>query len=237
MQRYFVNEIIDNKFYLSLEDRHHIVNVMRMKVGEEIEIVCQRKLFIAKIITLGKEVVTEIISEEVIKENKKPTVIIAQAILKEQKMDYILQKTTEIGIDTIIPITTERTLIKPDKKEDTKIARWQRIVKEASEQSKRLTIPTIDKIANLDYLISLKFDKKYICSVNEKNKTIKSILQKVDINDTILFVIGPEGGFSEKEEEKLLKNGFLAISLGNNVLRSETASSFILSVIEYEFTR
>ncbi len=237
MQRYFVKEKINNNFYLSLDDRHHIVKVMRMRIGDEIEVVYQNKLFITKIIVIDKDVIVEILKEQKVTKNKKPTVIIAQAILKEQKMDYLLQKATEIGIDTIIPITTERTLIKPDKKEEKKIERWQKIIKEASEQSKRLTIPTLEKISNLNELLSLKIDKKYLCSVNEKSKTIKSILQKIDINDTMLFVIGPEGGFSKKEEETLIKNGFLTISLGNNVLRSETASSFILSVIEYEFMR
>ena len=166
-----------------------------------------------------------------------PNVIIAQALVKEQKMDYILQKSCELGVSSIIPFNSERSLIKLDGNDEKKISRWNKILKEASEQSKRCDVPSLENIVDIRYLINLPFKHKYVCSVNEKTKTIKSVLSNVDISDTIIFVIGSEGGLSESEEEKLIKNGFVPISLGNNVLRTETASSFVLSAVCYEFMR
>ena len=160
-----------------------------------------------------------------------------QSLVKEQKMDYILQKSTELGVDEIIPLNAERSIIKIDNKENKKIERWNKVLKEASEQSKRNTIPILDKIYSLKDLKDIDIKHKYICSVKEKEKTIKSILSKISISDTILFVIGPEGGLSDKEEEILVESGFERITLGSNVLRTETASSFILSAIDYEFMR
>ena len=166
-----------------------------------------------------------------------PKVSIAQSLVKEQKMDYILQKSTELGVYEIIPIYTERSIIKVKDKYDQKIERWKKVVKEASEQSKRFTLPYLNRIINLNELIKEKYDFKFVCSVNEKTKTIKNVLSNVNINDTILFVIGPEGGFSEKEEKLLVDNGFQPITLGENVLRTETSSTFVLSVINYHFMR
>ena len=118
-----------------------------------------------------------------------------------------------------------------------KLKDGKKVVKEASEQSKRFTLPYLNRIINLNELIKEKYDFKFVCSVNEKTKTIKNVLSNVNINDTILFVIGPEGGFSEKEEKLLVDNGFQPITLGENVLRTETSSTFVLSVIIYHFLR
>ena len=95
----------------------------------------------------------------------------------------------------------------------------------------------LEDITNLKDLISVKCDCKYICTVNEKSKTIKSVLSNANKSDTILFVIGPEGGFDPSEEEILINNGFTPVTFGKNVLRSETASLFILSAVNYEFLR
>ena len=237
MQRYFVSKKEENSFIMGKADSYHIVKVMRMKIGNTIEVVYNNMEYLCKITAFTPNVKCEIIEIIEGKKRKIPRVSIAQSLVKEQKMDYILQKSTELGVEEIIPISTERSIIKVEEKEKKKLERWKKVVKEASEQSKRSTIPVIKDIKNINSLINEKYDYKLVCSVNEKSKTIKSILSKVNISDTILFVIGPEGGLSKKEEEILLENGFQAVTLGDNILRTETASLFVLSVINYEFMR
>lgn len=237
MQRYFAKEIVNNTFELSKDDTYHIIKVMRMNLKDKIEVVFNEKEYICEIIELEKNVKCKIINELEKKERKIPKVTIAQSLVKEQKMDYILQKATELGIHEIIPTKTERSIVKLDTKESKKIERWNKVLKEASEQSKRHDIPILTRVLDINELIDLPYDYKLICSVNENTKTIKSILSKVNIDDTILLVIGPEGGLSLSEEEKLIKSGFISITFGDNVLRTETASLFALSVINYEFLR
>lgn len=234
MQRYFVKEKKDSFFLINKEDSYHIVKVMRMSINDKIEVIYDNTLYICKIIELGDFVKCEIIEEIHEEKLDTPKVIIAQSLVKEQKMDYILQKCTELNVYSIIPINTVRSVVKLDSC-DKKLIRWNKILKEASEQSKRLEIPKLDRIMDIKDLINVKCDCKYICSVNEKSKTIKSVLSNTKKSDTILFVIGPEGGFSSSEEKLLIDNGFIPISLGKNVLRTETASLFILSAINYEF--
>ena len=237
MQRYFVNEKVGNSFFIAADDSYHIIKVMRMQLKDKIEIVFQDKLFLCEIVKLSPNVKCDIVKEFNNEKLILPKVSIAQSLVKEQKMDYILQKSTELGVYEIIPMYTERSIIKVKDKYDKKIERWKKVVKEASEQSKRFTLPYLNRIIDLKELIKEKYDFKFICSVNEKTKTIKNVLSNVNINDTILFVIGPEGGFSEKEEKLLVDNGFQPITLGENVLRTETSSTFVLSVINYHFMR
>ena len=237
MQRYFVNKKENDYLFLNKDDTNHVTKVMRMKLFDNVEIVYDNHLYFCEILSFDPSVKCKIIEE--IKESSYeiPHVIIAQALVKEQKMDYVLQKSCELGAYSIIPFSATRSLIKLDEKDNKKIERWNKILKEASEQCKRVDIPILDEIMSFKKLNSLSIKHKFFCSVNEKTKTIKSVLSNVNIGDTIIFVIGPEGGFTEKEEETMINSGFIPISLGQNVLRTETASSFILSSACYEFMR
>ena len=146
----------------------------------------------------------------------------------------ILQKLTELGVNTIIPLKTERSIVKIDKqKEEKKKTRWESICKEASEQSHRVTVPKIENIINMNELLTYKKQQNLICSLNDKTKPLEEYL-KEDIKE-ILFVIGPEGGFTNKEEEFLIQNEFLSTTLGKRVLRVETAAIYVASIINYVY--
>lgn len=237
MQRYFCSTKKDNLFYLSSEDSYHVRIVMRMKINDKIEIVDKENLYICQITAINNQVVCEIIEKKEKEEEQIPKVVIAQGIVKEQKMDYIIQKGTELGVYSFIPLLLNRSVIKIKDKETKKVERWKKIVKEASEQCKRNKMPIIEEPCNIKELLSKNFKYKFICSVNEKSKTIKSVLSNISISDTILFVVGPEGGFDPNEERILLENGFESITFGSSILRTETASLFIMSSIIYEFMR
>lgn len=237
MQRYFVKDFdkeYSNTFTLSEDDSYHIIKVMRYKINDLIEVVSKDNMYICKITKLGKNVKCEVNKKVLSKITNIPNVTIAQSLVKEQKMDYILQKSTELGVNKIIPIKTIRSIIKIEN-DNKKVDRWQKIVKEASEQSKRLDIPIVEKSININELSALQYDYKILCSVNETSINIKKALQNVKYSDTILIVIGPEGGFDKKEEQVLIDSGFISTSLGTRVLRTETAPLFVLSVINYIF--
>lgn len=235
MQRYFVDNIEKNVFTLNNDDSYHLVTVMRAKEKELVEIIYNEETYICMIDEIIPVVKCSIIEKKERKNNTIPRITIAQSLVKEQKMDYVLQKSTELGVDKIIPLKVKRSIIKLDKNDNKKIDRWQKIVHEASEQSKRISIPKVENISDINDLIHLNYDYKILCSVNELSTTLKKGLQNINKSDTILIVIGPEGGFDPSEEELLINNGFISVSLGSRVLRTETASSFVLSVINYIF--
>ena len=229
MQRYFSKELTDNKFILNSDDIYHITKVMRMTCNDKIEVVYNSKLYICKI----NENIEAIIDHEEKTDIKLLNVTLIIPLLKEQKMDLILQKATELGVDEIIPIEMERSIVKLDpKKEENRISRWMKIVKEASEQSKRNSIPIITKVKRID---ELNLDGvKLVCSTQEKELNIKKFLSTNKNYDKINIVIGPEGGISPKEEDKLVGLGFTRVSLGSRIMRVETVPLFILSALNYE---
>jgi 16S rRNA (uracil1498-N3)-methyltransferase len=233
MQRYFVNKK-DDKIVFSNSDINHIKKVMRMKNNDIIEIVLDDVEYKATIINIENLDIK--IEEQIKRTNKnKQKITIAQALLREQKWDFIIQKLTELDVYEIIPLNLERCNIKIDnKKEINKQNRWKTIAKEASEQSHRNYIPNIDKISMLNDIFEKKYDLKIFCSTNEKLNHIKNVLQNTKKYDNIIIVIGPEGGLTLKEENLMLKNDFIKVTLGDTILRTETAPIYVLSVINYE---
>lgn len=234
MQRYFKDTNLDI-FELSSDDSYHIIKVMRNNIGDKVEVVIDKHLYICEIIQI-KDLVTVQKIREVESDSELPCyVTIAQSLVKEQKMDLILQKSCELGVSEIIPINTTRSIVKLDKKEVKKVERWNKILKEASEQSKRVIIPKVNGIMDVKDLVKLDYDIKILCTVNELSMSLKKVLSKDLNNLKIMFVIGPEGGFTEMEEKILIDNGFISTSFGKRVLRTETASLYALSIINYIF--
>ena len=233
MQRYFVKEKINDKFILEQSDMHHIKNVMRNKDNDMIEVVYDKKTFICNIDNIN-DCSLSIIEE--LEENNELDIelVVVCSLVKEQKMDLILQKLTELGVSKIIPLKTERSIVKIDeKRESKKLVRWQAICKEASEQAKRNRVPIVTDVYTMKDLIKEESDIKLLCSVNEKNNFINNYLQNYENCAKMIVVIGPEGGFSDKEEEFLVSNGYDRVSLGNRVLRVETATIYVASIINF----
>ena len=236
MQRYFSDKNLDI-FELSSDDSYHIIKVMHNNIGDKVEVVIDKCLYICEIIKIS-DLVTVRKMEEVECDSELPCyVTIAQSLVKEQKMDLILQKSCELGVSEIIPVNTTRSIVKLDKKETKKVERWNKILKEASEQSKRVVIPKVNGIMDIKDLCNLEYDIKILCTVNELSMSLKEVLEKDLNNLRILLVIGPEGGFTESEENLLIDNGFISTSFGRRVLRTETASLYALSIINYILMR
>jgi len=207
---------------------------MRMNIGDKIEIVDNKCTNICEITSLNpvKAKVIEKTNEN--NENEK-NIILVQSLVNETKMDLVLQKGTELGVNEFYPYKAKNSVIKENDKSDKKIVRWQKIVKEASEQSKRNIIPKVNNIIDIHKLCEIKADVKLLLTVNETTKNIKNILKELKKYDTLIIVIGPEGGFTKEEEDTLMKNGFISTSLGKRVLRTETASLVAISMINYEW--
>ena len=218
MQRYFAKEKVDNQFNLLNDDLYHIKTVMRMKSGDRVEVVYENNVYLCEVQFLKDEVLIIELEQLQTISNLEPKITLILPFLKEQKMDLILQKGTELGIDEFIFIETERTIVKiEDKKEQSKLERWSRICKEASEQSMRLDIPNVKIERNKDNLENL-VGLKLLCSTQEKDKTVKNLLKNTRNYDKINIMIGPEGGFSVKEEIYFEKKGFTKVSLGSQIM-------------------
>ena len=233
MQRYFAKEKNNDYIILEESDLHHIKNVMRSHIGEKVECIYDEILYICQIEDLNSPKV-KIVESSQNNNEADFDVTIAIALVKEQKMDLILQKLTELGITRIIPVSMERSIVKLDnKKEEKRIERWQKICKEAAEQSKRNKIPEITSVHTIKQLENITCDQKFICSTRNPKNLVNNYLQTKDECATMIFVIGPEGGISPKEEDLLESFGYIPITLGNRIMRVETAAIYIASIINF----
>ena len=231
MQRYFAVNKCNDKMILDVSDLHHICNVMRMKSGDFIEVVFEHVLYRCKVVIDND--VSVVIDSVIDSSEDSREIVLVVPVLKEQKMDLVLQKATELGVSRIIPIICERCVVKLNDKESRKIDRWKRIVKEASEQCKRISVPIID---NVSCISSLNFSEgvKLVCSTRENEKNLKNVMHNIFNCAKMYIVVGPEGGLSIEEEKKLNDLGFVSISLGKRIMRVETVPLFVLSILNYE---
>lgn len=238
MQRYFIETVdsINKTAQIIGNDFHHLKNVMRHRLQDKI-IICdfEGQCYTSIITELSSNSAICHLKDKVASTEMKVSVDIAQGLIRREKFEYMLQKSSELGAKKIIPTMMKNTIIKvEDKKSDNKIARWNLIAKEACEQSHRNRLCIVTEITELKELSYQNYDLVLVCYEEEKkSKSLKTILETKEYQN-ILIVIGPEGGLSKDEVSflKKLDNTHL-VGLGPRILRSETASSYILSVISY----
>lgn len=245
MQRYFVSndQLKDTMVEIDGNDYHHIANVLRMNVGEQILCVVEQKgTALAKIEDISNELVLASVIEWLNEEKELPVhVTIVSGLPKGDKLEYIVQKGTELGASAFIPFSAERSIVKWDaKKARKKIERLQKIAKEAAEQSHRTVVPHVDMPITLRQLIDLakSYDTRLIAYEEEAKQNEKSVLSKaltsIEKGTSVLIVFGPEGGLTPSEVESLQEHGFKACGLGPRILRTETAPLYALAAISYQ---
>jgi len=238
MPKFFIpKENIDNEILTVIgDDVSHITKVLRLRNGDTIECTDSAGYnYTAKIKLSEKDkVICEIVSKTKVDTEPPINVILIQGIPKAAKMDYIIQKNTELGIKEIFPCDLKRCVAKIDNSKKTE--RWQKISKEAAQQSGRGIIPKINNPINLDEAINIMklCDISFVAYECEEQNSIKSVLKSKENPKSVAFIIGPEGGFDKSEIDKIVDAGIPSVSLGKRILRTETAGEAVLSMIMYE---
>ena len=228
----------DNQIIISGSDVNHIKNVLRHSIGDVLDVVSNNIKYSAKIV----EIDSEFIKCEIVDVHKeKPSnvrITIFQGLAKADKIEYIIQKCTELGVYEIAPVEMKRCVVKLDSKDKIKkIERWNKIAEVAAKQSLRNDILKVEKIYSFeDMKSSLKnYDYVILAYEKEKDVTLKNILKKINCNScNIAVIIGPEGGLDESEVERLVVQGAKSVTLGKRILRTETAPVAMSAIIMYE---
>ena len=237
MQRYFATLIDSEHVKLEPEDEHHLLHVMRMRQGDEIEVVAHGVLYLCNIGSTNPLTIYAVHEIETdVELNVDVTLLFA--LTKGDRTDLVVQKATELGVKKVALIQSERTVVRYEEKDIAKkCARYQKIMKEASEQSHRLVVPKMMGIFNLKKLPKEVFSDLNYVGYEKDASDVSGMFANFDKKKSITILIGPEGGFSENEIESLTKQGFIRTSLGKRILRAETAAIYALSVIGYLLER
>ena len=214
--------IIDNKL-----DCGHIQNVYRLQINDEVRVIDGEFEYLTKILSISKkEVVLEIIKKMEDNYSLDVNIDMAIGILKNDKMNLVIQKLTEIGVNKIIPLKTKRVVVKINEKKE----KWEIVVREALKQCRGVKFPEISEIKKFCEIDYKKYDKIIFAYENSKNsKSILDLMNETDKN--ILCIIGPEGGITEDEALFLKEKNACEVSLGVRILRAETAAIVVAGVI------
>ena len=238
MYHFFVSEeqIKGENAYIKGSDVNHIVNVLRMKVGEELLISVKGDWdYLCKIEKTEADRVDLKVLESMEQRELPVKITLLQGIPKSDKLEMIIQKAIELGVSEIIPVKTKRVVVKIDeKKVDAKINRWNSIAESAAKQSKRSIVPKVLKPQTVENALETVKDYgvKLLPYENAQGiKKTRSILESLDGKNNIAVFIGPEGGFEEAEVKKATDSGFEVITLGKRILRTETAGLALLGNI------
>lgn len=257
MQRYFVarEEMEESRVRLTGDDAHHLSKVMRAEPGDEIIVSngMDREV-LAKVALISRDAVeAEVVRELTMDKEAAAEVWIAQSLPKGDKLETVIQKCTELGAARFIPFLSERTIVQYDaRKEAKRLERWGKIAKEAAEQAHRNRVPAVDAPVSWKELMKLlpEADLALICYELESGLGLRALLAKhvgsgasgaVTGNGAaggrrtrVLVLVGPEGGFSQREVDEALASGCHSVSLGRRILRTETAAMAALTCIMYE---
>ncbi|ADU29854.1 16S rRNA (uracil(1498)-N(3))-methyltransferase [Evansella cellulosilytica] len=244
MQRYFINPQMfhEDHVVISGDDAKHISRVMRMEQGDNI-ICCTTSgvCYECVISEMKDSYIYATIEKQESKSVELPVnVTIGHGLPKGDKFEWVIQKGTELGAKNFLPFEAERSIVKLDKKKaDKKIDRWNKIAKEAAEQSHRQQLPKVMEVQRFSQLLDHVDGYSYVlvayeeAAKNDEKSQLFSVLQEVKKGESILFLFGPEGGFSDREINELTKKGALICGLGPRILRSETAPLYGLTAISY----
>lgn len=251
MPKFFVKkeQILNDKIIIKGQDVNHIKKVLRAKIGDELQICNSQngENFLCDIEEINNEDILCCIKQKVEgKVESNIEVTIFQGVPKADKMEYIIQKSVELGVYDITPVEMKRCVVKLNEKDkDKKIVRWQKISEVAAKQCGRDLIPKVNDIINLKKLYNLmdNYDIVLVAYENERENTLKAQLKKIkdkvklgneDIRLKVGVVIGPEGGLEEDDVKNLKNSGAEVITLGKRILRTETVALNVLSIIMYE---
>ena len=239
MPKFFFNknDICRGQVQLFGEDEKHIKTVLRAREGEEITLCDGEGMdYQCRIASLERGVLLDILSKEVCETEPKTKITLYQGLPKEDKMELIIQKCVELGVDRIVAVSTERAIVKLDKKESKKLERWQKIAEAAAKQSGRGKIPEIGQqvLKFKDAVAEAKALEGAIIPYEKEQETgIRQFVQGFK-GESIGVFIGPEGGFAEEESALARENGITPITLGKRILRTETAGMTTTAILLYE---
>ena len=235
MHRIFLQKSALLKHPIAVKDEkaHYLFSVLRCKTGETLVVTDEEGIsYTAQILSASKrEVTIEITGDYIMNTESHLNITLIQGLLKGEKMDFVIQKATELGVYGILPVITERSQLRATRKHD----RWQKIAEEASRQSGRTRVPEVFEAPAYEevFRIPAVVSGKGIIFWEQGGEKLSFAIDKLSREDQITLLIGPEGGFSEREVSLAAENGFVVSTLGSRILRAETASIAAVSVIAF----
>lgn len=232
-RRFFVPEVRRGFAELTGADAEHLVRVLRVEAGQVYELSDNRNVYLAEIEFARKSSVGFRILEQVPLPAPSVHITLCAALIKFERFEWLIEKATELGVAVIQPVDTIRTERGLAQASLKRSARWERIAREVSEQSRRAHLPEIAPAINFDAALQAGANIRLLLDENAQARPILQVLPAArNPEDRVALLLGPEGGWTEEERQRTLSAGWISCSLGRNILRAETAALSVLAIVQ-----
>lgn len=231
-RRFFVDDVHAGRAQIAGEDAHHLTRVLRVQPGQKFEISDNHNLYLAEIEIARRDLVSFMVIEALSPAEPAVSVSLFASLIKVDRFEWLLEKATELGVDTITPVAAERSEKGLERAAVMRLERWRKIAREASEQSRRAHLPQVNPPLLLTEMAGVSDHLRYYL---DEHPVTPPILTAIPVSrspqDRITLLVGPEGGWTERERAFLAHTGWTRAGLGSTILRAETAAIAAIAVI------
>ncbi len=230
-RRFFVDEVREERASLRGGDAHHLTRVLRVETGQLYELSDNRNAYLAEVESVAKELVILRVVERLASPEPLLHITLLASLIRFERFEMLLEKATELGVERVIPILADRSEKGLDRAAEKRIARWQRIVREASEQARRTRLPEICEPLRLQQAAIPDAALRLVLDEDPAAKPILLALpQPRRPSDEVALLLGPEGGWTDRERAAVSEK-WRPVSLGRSILRAETAAIAALAIL------
>jgi 16S rRNA (uracil1498-N3)-methyltransferase len=229
-RRWMADEVQGNRAFLKDSHADHLIRVLRVRLGQQFDISTGTQVFRGMVTGIQENSVEFELGEELLSQKSELELTLALAIFKFDRMEWAIEKSTELGVSRIVPVIARRTEPHLAAASTKRSGRWQRIAVQASEQCRRSAVPVIDPPMKVEAVANLPGSARILLAESEKELTLRSALDLFPRGSDLILAVGPEGGWSESETTLFRERGWTAVRLGHTILRSETAAIAALAV-------
>ena len=221
-RRWIADEVSGGRAALTGAHADHLIRVLRARVGQEFDVSAGAALYRARVVGIAEQRV-EFELEEELTAPSSTQITLVLAVIKFDRMEWAIEKCTELGVFRFIPLLAARTDTHLASASLKRVERWRRIAREASEQSRRISVPEIDNPLKLNEVVELSQDGIWL-SESDKANPLRNVLRTESKENELFLAVGPEGGWTESEQKLFRDSGWTSASLGATILRAETAA-------------
>ena len=230
-RRFFVDEVRNGHAHIEGEHARHLTNVLRVEVGQKYEVSDNRNVYLAEIESARKSDVIFKTLEKMPPEPERVRVVLYASLVKFDHFEWMIEKTTELGVTEIVPVIAIRTERGLDRAAEKRIERWRRIALEASQQSRRAHLPEIADAVPFANILETTARYRYVLDEEGGTALAKSLPLQRSVDDSVALLVGPEGGWTDAERSQFIAAAWTRVSMGPLILRAETAAMAAVSVI------
>jgi 16S rRNA (uracil1498-N3)-methyltransferase len=230
-RRFFVDAIESGRARITGPDAHHLTRVLRVEPGQQFEISDNQSVYLAEVESARKDLVSFSIREKVTPSRAVVRTVLLVSLIRFERFEWMLEKATELGVERIVPVQAERSEKGLERAVAKRIPRWNRIVRESSEQSRRARLPEIGDSVTLAEALAFQATCHYALEEGQAPPILSVLSVERSPSDSIALLIGPEGGWTDREREQIVATSWIPVSLGNQILRTETAAVAALAIV------